>query len=140
MDIQVNYIAVLAAAFVPMILGMAWYSPLLFGKQWAKLEGFDMSDVKMVKKMQDEAKPAYFFTFLANIVMAYVMAHFITIIGVNSLMEAAQFGFWAWLGFMATVTLSDSLFTKKPFGLFYINVAYKLANTMAIAIVLFLLK
>ncbi|KXK09145.1 MAG: hypothetical protein UZ21_OP11001000202 [Microgenomates bacterium OLB22] len=93
MDITINYLSVLLAAIVPMAVGSLWYSPMMFGKKWAMLEGFDMSDKKMVEKMQKEAKPAYFITFLATLLMAYVMVHFMTYIGVRSLLKQYSLDF-----------------------------------------------
>jgi hypothetical protein len=35
----INPIAVVVAAFIPTILGLLWYSPILFGGAWRKLSG-----------------------------------------------------------------------------------------------------
>ena len=46
--VTINYIAVLVAAIVNMVLGFLWYGPL-FGKQWIQMMNFD-------KKKMAEAK------------------------------------------------------------------------------------
>jgi hypothetical protein len=33
-QIDINYVAVFVAALASMIIGAAWYSPILFGKEW----------------------------------------------------------------------------------------------------------
>ncbi|MBI3341870.1 DUF1761 domain-containing protein, partial [Candidatus Curtissbacteria bacterium] len=38
MEFQINYMAVVAAAVVNMVLGFLWYGPL-FGKPWMKMMG-----------------------------------------------------------------------------------------------------
>ncbi len=41
-----NYIAILGAAFIPMIMGFIWYGPMLFQKQWMKEMNFTQKDVE----------------------------------------------------------------------------------------------
>ena len=35
-----NYLAIVGAALVPMIVGMIWYSPKVFGNTWMQVNGF----------------------------------------------------------------------------------------------------
>ena len=48
----VNYLAVLVAAIVSMVIGGLWYSPLLFGNVWMKLSGITQKDVEKAKKKE----------------------------------------------------------------------------------------
>ncbi len=41
---MVNYLAVLVAAIVGMVVGFIWYSPKVFGKMWMKLSGVNPKD------------------------------------------------------------------------------------------------
>ena len=36
---DINWLAVVAAAFVPMVLGALWYSPVLFASRWMRAVG-----------------------------------------------------------------------------------------------------
>jgi hypothetical protein len=47
---EINYLAVLVAALVSMVIGGLWYSPLLFGNIWMKLSGITQKDVEKAKK------------------------------------------------------------------------------------------
>lgn len=40
--VPVNYLAILVAAVLSMVLGFLWYGPL-FGKEWTKLMGVTLS-------------------------------------------------------------------------------------------------
>ena len=42
---EMNYLAILVAAIVPMILGFLWYNPVLFGNVWMRESG--MTEEKM---------------------------------------------------------------------------------------------
>ena len=49
-SVTVNYVAVVGAAVVSFIIGMLWYSPLLFGNAWMKAGGFSKKDINKAKK------------------------------------------------------------------------------------------
>jgi hypothetical protein len=38
-DVDVNWIAIIVAAIVPMVLGALWYSPMLFAEPWMRAVG-----------------------------------------------------------------------------------------------------
>ena len=42
---KINYFAVLVAALSTFVLGGLWYSPLLFGKAWMRVNNFSDTDV-----------------------------------------------------------------------------------------------
>ena len=46
MEVEINGVAVLAAAAINMIVGAIWYSPYVFGKQWMKLTGVTPQSMK----------------------------------------------------------------------------------------------
>ena len=134
MDIHINYLAVLVAGVANIVLGGLWYSPLLFGKIWAKLMGMDKWSKAEKAKMMEKAKPGYFFAFLAALLMSFVMAHmvqsgsaFFHVTGVEAGFRA---GFWIWLGFSLTSQLSSVLWEGKPIQLYWINIGYYLASYM----------
>jgi hypothetical protein len=54
MEVQVNYVAVLFAVVASMVVGFAWYSPVLFGKQWMKLMGLTKENMESAKKGDGE--------------------------------------------------------------------------------------
>ena len=121
--VDVNYIAVLVAAIVNMVLGFLWYGPL-FGKQWIQLMAFD-------KKKMEEAKKkgmtkTYIVAFISTLLMSYILAHFVKYTQAATIAEGITAGVWLWLGFIATVQLSMVLWEGKPVKLYLINIAYYL--------------
>ena len=69
---DVNWIAVFAAALSAFLLGGLWYSPLLFGKHWQRLNG--LTDEALA------ARPAAFVfggAFVLSLVAALVFAMFL---------------------------------------------------------------
>lgn len=133
MDLLVNYWSVLAAAVASFILGMLWYSPLLFGKIWMKLAGISQQSMKG-KGLTPPV--AMFLGFLANLVVAYVLAHFLNLFGATTWQSGFELAFWAWLGFTTVTQLGSFLWEGKPFSLFLLNTTYSLANLMLMSAVI----
>ena len=133
--VSLNYVAMLAVVIVSMALGAVWYSPLLFGKIWMKHMGLHEKNKEEMEKMKKEAGPAYAGTIITSFVMAYVMSHFVDYLQITTAMAGAITGFWLWIGFVATASLSGYLFEKKHLALYLINNGFNLVNmTLAGAI------
>lgn len=131
MDVSVNYIAVLVAAFVAMGSGALWYSPVLFGKPWMAL--LNKTPESMDKS---QANRAYAVTFVMAVLTSYVLARFIQYTGANTIILGLQTGFWVWLGFVATTIATNMLFEGKSIKLYLINVGYHLVNLLAMGALL----
>ena len=129
MEMQsVNFLAIVVSAIVSMALGMLWYGPL-FGKAWMKMAGLSKEDMEKAKKA-GMAK-AYVITLFGALIMAYVLAHFVQAGNLATITGGAMIGFWAWLGFVATTSLSPILWEKKPWSLYVLNNGYTLAVLLA---------
>jgi hypothetical protein len=128
MAFDVNYVAVLVAAVVSIVLGMLWYSPALFGKQWMKLVGLTQKDMNKMKKKGMTG--SYVGMIISSLVLAYVLAVFIGIAGTTGIAGGLQIGFWLWLGFQATVTLGNVLWAGGPFKLWVLNNSFNLLSVL----------
>lgn len=132
-QVQINLLAVLVAAVLGMVVGFVWYSQALFGKQWQSLSGYTPEKMKAMKN--DMAK-TYGIMFVCEIIMAYVLAHFLVFAEARTVAQGMQGGFWAWLGFVATTMLTGVLFDKKPLKLYAINTGYHLASLLVMGALL----
>ena len=133
MEFDVNYIAVFIAAVSGMVIGAAWYSKFLFGSQWMTLMGF--TDEHKSKAQKGMAK-SFALGFVAQLVMAYVLAYFVQLAGVASIAGALTLGFWVWIGFVATAMLGIVLWEGKSTKLYVINAGYQLVSILVMATVL----
>ena len=119
---QPNLFAVIVAAIIPMIIGALWYSPVMFAKKWMALIGKTEEEIK---KSMNPMK-MYGLSFVASLVMAYVLAHIVINAGYSGFGGGMQAGFWLWLGFVLTTNSSSVLFESRPSGLYWMNVFYYL--------------
>jgi len=134
---DVSWFAIVAAAIVATIIGMAWYSKSLFGTSWAKEMGF--SDADMKKMAKDGMGKMMTINFIFTLVMAFVLANFLGTAGASTMGAGATFAFWLWLGFILPLQVGGMLWEGKSQKLLTINASYWLVNLVVMSAVLNLL-
>jgi hypothetical protein len=124
-----NLMAVLVAALAAFVVGSLWYT-VLFGKIWMKLAG-----VKKDKK--DPYMAVRFLVYLiGQLVMAFVLAHFLIFTNAVSYVEGFITVFWLWLGFIAPISIGGVLWEKKSINLFVLNGVYNLIAMGVMSVIL----
>lgn len=128
MEFQINIIAVLVATVANFIFGFLWYTPL-FGKVWAREQGFDTN----MKVTPGEMARGLIFSVVGNFLMGFVLAHNIeawTFVpgtedmgAAGKILNAAVF---TWLGFYFPVDLGAVAWERKSWKVFGINTGYHL--------------
>lgn len=133
LTVSVNLVAVLVAALAAMVIGSVWYSPLLFVKVWMKELGMTEKDCESGKKDMPKAMAGQF---IASLVTAYVLAHFVAYTGSTTPSAGAHTGFWIWLGFLATGTASAVFFERKSWTYFAITAGCGLVTLLIMGAIL----
>ena len=128
--------AVAAAAVATMVVGFLWYSPLLFARPWMVAMGYDPEDKARIAEMQKSAGPMYGISLVASLVSAFVLAKLLVGMTIDSPLYGMKVGFAVWLGFVATVQLTDKLFGNRPMKLCLINTGYQLVCYLAMGAIL----
>jgi hypothetical protein len=139
--VPVNYLAVLAATVLSMIIGSLWFGPL-FGKTWMKLMDFKKSDMNGISNTQ--MAKLYGIQLVGSLFMAFVLSHALifasTYLGESGISAGLQTGFWNWLGFVAPVTVGSVLWEGKSWKLWFFNNSYYLVTLCSMGILLSLWK
>ena len=134
---EINYLAVLVTAFIPMVLGALWYSPVGFGNTWIKLTKWTPEEIKKAKNDKAAMNKAYGLGFVGALVRSYVLYYMLQMLEVSSWQAGAMSAFWIWLGFVAVAQWSMTLWGKnKSFQLFSINTGYELVTLILMGAVL----
>jgi hypothetical protein len=109
--VHVNYLAVLVAAVAVFVLGWLWYSPLLFYKPWMRLRGLDP-----VAAMTGAKMPAgkLFIELVRCLVLVYVIARFVALLGLTTWLGALHFGLLLWIGFPVILLTGSVLWDNVP--------------------------
>ena len=118
---DVNYLAVLVAGLLSMVIGFIWYSMSVFGKPWMKESKLTMKDIG------NGPGPGYALVTVGSLLQAYVLAHFIDFTNATTLIEGATTGIWVWVGFVATAYAATYVFSQRSLKLWAIDACYFLA-------------
>ena len=128
---KINYLAVVICGILYWLLGAVWYGAL-FGKRWMALEGVTMAQ----GQSQKGVAAMYLVSFLLGLLMAYVMAHVCAWRRANTASLGAAIGVVVWIGFVAPVTFTNSMYEGRPNMLWAINSFYPLVGLWLMGIVL----
>jgi hypothetical protein len=124
---------ILAAALAAWLIGALWYSPLLFAKAWVRAHGYSPEKLAAMKAT---AGRAYAGSFLAFVLIAYVLHIFLSRLGADSWQKGAGWGFHAWLGFALPIGFTANLYSDKPRLTFVIDVGYQMVYLTAMGAIL----
>ena len=134
MSVDINLWAVLLASVSSMVIGMVYYSNLLFGKQWKKLAKVDE------KRFQKEMASVMPLVFVAALITAYVVAY-VTFL-YHNFFQTSWIGAGVvtalilWLGVSATTTFVHNSVDQRPSKLTAISVGNRLVSILAIGLII----
>ena len=131
---NVNILAVLVAAVLTFVLGMVWYSPALFARQWMAAQGYTPEKFEEMKRKG--VTRAYAVSVLCYLVTAYVVALLASYTSATTFAQGLWLGFLSWLGFAATIGLIANLFSEKPLAAWVIDAGYQLAYLVLMGVLL----
>ncbi len=117
-NLGVNYLAVIVAAVIALVIGFIWYSPRVFGNRWMAYLGTTQA------QLGNPGPTGMAVGVVASHLNAWVLAVLSLNLGGKSLTDGVMLGVLAWLGFMATLTAAQISFEKKPWGLWVLNNAH----------------
>jgi hypothetical protein len=129
-EIAINWLALLVAIVVKVILGALWYSPIAFAGPWSRLAGITQ------EQMKTAMPKALTVDIVAAFLMAFVLVHAIRYAGAHGVGQGAAVGFFNWLGFVAATHISGVFWERRPFGLFAINSGYQLVSLLIMGAIL----
>jgi len=116
----VNYLAVVVAAVVALVIGFIWYSPRVFGNRWMAYLGTTQA------QLGNPGPTGMLVGVVASLLNAWVLALLALNLGGKSVTDGVLLGVLAWLGFMATITAAQISFEKKSWGLWVLNNSHNL--------------
>ena len=130
--LRINYLAVDAASVAFFGVGALWYSPLLFGKAYMKLRG-----IAPVATTNAQIPVGGIISELVRgLVVAYVLARLLILLGGSNWLGAMQPGLWLWIGFPVMILLSSVIHENVPWPLAAIHSGDWLAKIILMTVLL----
>lgn len=131
--VDINYWAVSTATAAVFVLGLLWYSPLLFGRVWMRVHAYGPDDLE---RLRQRAGQVYFVSILSDLVMALMVAVLMSLTGFGSAGQGALLGFLFWLGFAAPLGLTGNVVSEEGIGVWCLDTAYQLASLLTLGAIL----
>jgi hypothetical protein len=114
----VNYLAIVIAAIAAWLAGAAWYMAL--GKRWRAAVGITAEQMQQVKG-RPEAYLPLLYVFIAELIMAWVLAGVMFHIGALSLRRGLISAAFCWVGFVITTIWVNNSFARRDWRLLAIE-------------------
>ena len=127
---KTNYPAVVVCAVAYWLLGALWYG-LLFGSRWMALENITIEQGKSM----NSALP-YIVTLVLDLLLAYVLAQLCSWRNANTAGRGAAIGVFLWIGIVAPITYTTSMYEMQSKELFAINEFYPLVGLCLMGVLL----
>lgn len=129
----VHFFPVLIAAVASTIVGAFWYSPLLFGREWARLTALYREPPTHAAS---DARRGYVASFAADVVTGAILAFFLSSLAVSNVLDVLAVVWWFWLGFTVPIAFGEVVWGGQPRKLFLLNAGCRLATLGAMGVVL----
>lgn len=136
LNLEVNYLGVLIAAIVNIIIGFLWYGPL-FGKLWIKESGIPLK--KLENKKNKRMGSTYIAMSASSLIFSCVLSIILNSIEINLIIDAILTAVLIWFGFFAAIMLGQILWERKSLKLYLINSFYYLFSLILMSIVIVLI-
>lgn len=72
---QFNWLAIIGASLIPMLLGFIYYHPAVMGKMWMDVNGFKEEDLKQGSNMAVIFISSFILSFLLAFSMQFIVIH-----------------------------------------------------------------
>jgi hypothetical protein len=108
----INYVAVAVAAVAAFAVSFVYYT--ILGSQMRKLQTSPGTDATGSQAMPAWKMIAEVFR---NLILAYVIAHLVVMIGITDWKSAIHWGLWLWLGFPLVLLFGSVLWENVPWKL-----------------------
>jgi hypothetical protein len=126
----VNWLAIAASVIANFVIGGLWYSPALFVRPWLNMSGVN-------KQVFDAGLPkALLGDLLSAIAMAIVLNQLLRWSGAIGFGSGLLVSVVVWVGFVASVLLTQVTYEHRPFAFFSISAGYRFATLIVMGIIL----
>jgi hypothetical protein len=112
---EINLLAVLVAWVIHIVLGLIWFQPKLFGREWMKLTGKDLNPA-----------PNWLIPgAIGHLAMILVLVVLIKLTDTQDGLGGIFIGLLAWIGFIVPMEIGELVWEKNPVNLFLILGAWQ---------------
>lgn len=116
---EINLIAVFVAWVIHIAVGLIWFQPQLFGIEWSKLTGKELTP----------AKNWIIAGLAGHLIMIFVLVIIIKLANISNGSAGLLIGLLCWIGFIVPMEIGELIWEKIPFRLFLIRIGNQFVGT-----------
>lgn len=128
---ELNWVAVVVAACVGMLVNAVWYSDPLFAKVWLK-----SADLKKKDLTKEGTDLALVISFMTLLITSAALGVLLAALKLNTAVSGALFGGLIGFAFLAMNNGMHKLYEQRPFALFAITAVGDILTMVAIGAIL----
>lgn len=128
---ELNWITVIVAACVGMLINAAWYSDSLFGKQWRKSVKLKKSDTE-----KDGVSVTLLISLMTLIISAAALGVLVMVLDLSGAVSGLLLGTLVASGFVITNNGMHKLYEQRPFALYAITAVGDILTLAAMGAIL----
>jgi len=117
-----------------MVVGMIWYSPYLFGKQWTKAMG--MSEKEMTARRPKVLPAVIIGSFLTAYVLSLFTVYLQAFTNKGFIMSGFDTAVLAWVGLAGTALLAHGLWEERSKNALYVNLGNRLVTLVVMGLII----
>ncbi len=118
--LPINWLAIILAAGARMLVGVIWYSDLLWRRRWLELTS------EVHPKAPAGPLRAFVLDSTMSLLMAFILSSEIHFINAQGAIAGSVVGLANWLGFVFTVHATLFIYQGRPLQLIAIDAGYSL--------------
>lgn len=129
-DLPINYIAVIVAAIVKVVIAGVWFTIPVNNKAWMTATNSTKDDIKK------RTPVALVVDLVSSFVLAWILAHAIGYAGVKDVGGGLMVGFFNWLGFILAAQLPALVWDRRDPRFFVSGQIFMLIAFLAMGAIL----
>ena len=123
-SIEIDWVAIVVAACVNMVIGSFWYSKWLFGPTWMKLK-----KIKKIPLSGPKFAVEWGNSFCIAFFLSFFQAHFQT----TSVLDSIFLGLLFWFGFVLTTQIQGAMWNRFTTKQLLIDSEFKLFSFLSMS-------
>lgn len=132
LSFAVNWVGVIVGNVALLIIGFVWFMPQVFGNRWIAYQGRPGEQLK--------PGPDFILSVLSGTLNSFVMAVLALNLNASSAGDGVRIGLVVWAGFFLSYMTANTVFAKRPWGLWGIDVSHALVAQVLLGVIVSLLR
>ena len=132
LSFTVNWIGVIVGNLALLVIGFVWFMPKVFGDRWIAYMGRPGEQLK--------PGPDFILSVLSGTLNSFVMAVLALNLKATTAADGIVLGLVVFAGFFLSYMTANTVFAKKSWGLWGIDVSHALVAQVSLAVIVALLR